>query len=312
MDIEALRLLLIIAETGSFSKTAERCFVSQSAVSQRIQAMELEFGQKLVERGKGRPGAHFTEAGQLLLDGSRELVTRADALRREMSEVGATIAGSLRVGTVYSIGLHALTPSLTCYLAEYPQVNLHLEYLRTDKIYEALASGAIDCGIVACPKAKPQFEVIPLGEEEMVVIAPPGHALADLKAVPVKALQGLPFIAFDADIPTRPLIDELLQRFGVTVEIVQAFDNIETIKQAAQIGLGVAIVPEATVRREKADGVLAVRPFDGVSLKRPTGVVLHRGRTRRRALLRFLATLMGEPAPVPPHVIHEPKMPFPA
>ena len=309
MDIEALRLLLIIAETGSFSKTAERCFVSQSAVSQRIQSLEQEFGQKLVERGKGRPGAHFTEAGQLLLDGSRELVTRADALRRELTEVGDTIAGSLRVGTVYSIGLHALTPALTRYLVEYPLVNLHLEYLRTDRIYEALTNGAIDCGIVACPKEKPPFQVIPLADEEMVVIAPPGHALADLKAIPVKKLQGMPFIAFDPDIPTRHLIDDLFQKQSVTVEVVQAFDNIETIKQAVEIGLGVAIVPEATVRREKADGVLVVRPFDGLSLKRPTGVVLHRGRTRRRALLRFLSVLTGERSEEASNVrVSEPKV----
>ena len=310
MDIEAVRLLLVIAETGSFSKTAERCFISQSAVSQRIQSLEVEFGQKLVERGKGRPGAHFTEAGQLLLDGARELVTRADALRRELSEVGDTVAGSLRVGTVYSIGLHALTPALTRYLAEYPQVNLHLEYLRTDRIYEALANGAIDCGIVACPREKPPFSVIPLGDEEMVVIAPAGHALADSKAVPVKRLHDLPFIAFDPDIPTRHLIDDLLQKSGVTVQIVQAFDNIETIKQAVEIGLGVAIVPEATVRREKADGVLTVRPFEGISLKRPTGVVLHRGRTRRRALLRFLSVLTGERSEDAGKRVSEPKIPM--
>jgi molybdate transport repressor ModE-like protein len=294
MDIEALRLLLIVAETGSFSRTAERCFISQSAVSQRIQAMEQEFGQKLVERGKGRPGARFTEAGLLLAERSRDLVARADALRREMAEVGKTISGSLRVGTVYSIGLHALTPALTRYLTKYPQVNLHLEYLRTDKIYESLSSGAIDCGIVACPYEKPLIEVVPLGEEDMILIARPGHPLAAWEHVPVSKLQGIPFIAFEEDIPTRPLIDSFLQSEGVTVDIMQAFDNIETIKQAAQIGLGVAIVPESTVRREIADNLLIGRYFAEGALRRPTGILVHRGRPRRRTLDRFITALMGE------------------
>jgi LysR family transcriptional regulator, transcriptional activator of the cysJI operon len=294
MDLDSLRLFVDLAETGSFSKTAERCFMSQSAVSQRIRALELEFGQTLVERGKGRPGAEFTEAGQRLLDGAREIVARAEAVKREIAELGETVGGSLRVATVYSIGLHALTPRLTAFLSEYPQVNLHLEYLRTDRIYESLISGEIDCGIVACPRERPHIEVMPLVEENMVVIAPPMHPFAALSAVPITALQSMPFIAFDPDIPTRLLTDALLKGHGVSVNVLQAFDNIETIKRVVEIGLGVAIVPEPTIAREVRDETLIVRPLAGITFVRPTGILLRKGRARTRALSRFLEILAHE------------------
>lgn len=291
MDLETLKLFVDLANTKSFSKTAERNYLSQSAVSQRIRALEIEFGQTLVERGKGRAGAQFTEAGTHLLAGARDLVARADALKREIAELGAEVAGSLRVATVYSIGLHALTPAITRFLAEFPQVNLHIEYLRTDRIYEALETGAIDCGIVACPRERPHVEVVPLENEEMAVIVPPGHALAAYDVIPVAALDGMPFIAFDPAIPTRALTDNFLREHGVSVQVVQAFDNIETIKRVVEIGLGVAIVPATTVTREARDNTLVVRFFADVTLTRPTGVLLRRWRSRSRALSRFLHVL---------------------
>ncbi len=291
MDLDSLRLYVDLAETGSFSKTADRCYMSQSAVSQRIRSLEVEFGQTLVERGKGRPGAQFTEAGKLLLDGAREIVTRADSLKRDIAELGETVGGSLRVATVYSIGLHALTPSLSRFMLDFPQVNLHLEYLRTDRIYEALTSGAIDCGIVALPRERTHIEVIPLVDEEMTIILPVGHPLGTLSEVPVSELDGLPFIAFDPDIPTRSLIDNLLKSHNISVDVMQAYDNIETIKQVVEIGLGVAIVPEPTIRREVRDGMILQRRFAEISLVRPTGILLRRGRTRSRALRQFLRVL---------------------
>lgn len=295
MDLESLRLLVDLDETKSFSKTAERHFVSQSAVSQRIRGLEILFGHTLVERGKGRPGATFTEAGARLLIGARDLLTRMDALKREMAELNDTVAGSLRVATVYSIGLHVLPPSLSAFYAAYPLVNVRVEYLRTDRIYDALLAGAIDLGIVACPRATPQIEVVPLAGEPMVVILPPAHPLAAPArgTVPPEALDGLPFIAFDPDIPTRRIIDDRLRARGVTVNVVQAFDNIETIKRVVEIGLGVAIVPEPTVRREVRDGTLVARPLDGEEFTRPTGILLRKGRAKSNALVRFVETLIS-------------------
>ena len=291
MDLDALRLFVDLSETGSFSKTAGKHFVSQSAVSQRVRSLENELGHRLVERGKGRPGAHFTEAGERTLTYAREILARADAMRRELADLGTEIGGALNVATVYSIGLHTLSPAVSTFLRQYPQVNLHLEYLRTDRVYEALQAGTIDCGIVACPRERPGIIVQQLPDENMVVALRADHPLAALETIPPSALQGLAFVAFAQDIPTRDLIDGYLLAHQVQVRITQSFDNIETIKRVVEIGLGVCILPEPTVEREARDGTLAVRPLDGPPLTRPTGVLLPKGRTPTRALERFLAVL---------------------
>lgn len=296
MDLDSLRIFVDLDETKSFSKTAERHFVSQSAVSQRIRGLEILFGHTLVERGKGRPGATFTEAGARLLDGARDLLARMDALKREMAELSDAVAGSLRVATVYSIGLHVLPPGLSAFYAAYPLVNVRVEYLRTDRIYDALLTGAIDLGIVACPRAMPQIEIVPLADEPMVLILPPDHPLsaaAGRDGVALEALDGLPFIAFDADIPTRQIIDERLRARGVRVNVVQAFDNIETIKRVVEIGLGVALVPSPTVRREIRDGTLVARPLEGEAFTRPTGILLRKARAKSNALVCFVNTLIS-------------------
>jgi len=291
VDLDALRLFVDLAETKSFSKTAGKHFVSQSAVSQRVRALEQELGHRLVERGKGRPGAHFTEAGERTLLHARDILSRADSLRRELADLASEVGGALNVATVYSIGLHALTPAVTTFLRQYPQVNLHLEYLRTDRIYEALLNGAIDCGIVACPRERAGVDILPLLDEPMVIVARPEHVFAKERTIAPERLHGLPFVAFDPDIPTRHLIDAYLSEHGVSVKVSQAFDNIETIKRVVEIGLGVSIVPEPTIEREVRDGTLIARPLASTPLTRPTGVLLPRGRTRSRALEQFLTAL---------------------
>jgi DNA-binding transcriptional LysR family regulator len=293
LDIETLRILADLATTKSFSKTALRSFISQSAVSQRIRTLEAECGHVLVERGKGRPGAQFTEAGEVLLAGAREILARADGIKRELAELAGAVGGALRVATVYSIGLHALTPAISAFLAEFPQVNLHIEYLRTDRIYDALLNGTIDCGIVACPRERPQIEAVPLPAENMVIIVPSGDVLSKQPAAAAAELEGRPFIAFDPDIPTRNLIDDYLRGHGVAVKVVQSFDNIETIKRVVEIGLGISIVPETTVRREVRDQSLCALRLTGEPLIRPTGVLLRRGRARGRVLTHFLTTLVA-------------------
>ena len=291
MDLESLELLIALAESGSFSKAAERRAMSQSAVSQRLRALESALGHILVVRGKGRPGAELTEAGARVLAAAREIAARRTALERELAELGGEPGGTLNVATVYSIGLHALTPALQRFLAACPQVNLHLEYLRTDRIYAALLEGTLDCGIVACPQKRAGIEVVSLTDEPMVAISAPGHVLSGRDPLAPEELRSASFVAFDADIPTRRRIDGWLGE--TAVRVVQAFDNIETIKRVVEIGLGVAIVPEPTVRREVRDGALVVRKLEP-ALSRPTGILLRQGGARSRALARFLDVLLAE------------------
>jgi LysR family transcriptional regulator, transcriptional activator of the cysJI operon len=292
MDLISLRLFCDLVESRSFQRAAERSYISQPAASRRIRDLERNYAQVLLERGKGKGRIEPTEAGRLLYEGAKVLLNEADELDARIRGLSEEVAGTVRVATVYSVGLHSMPGRLKPFLAAHPQVNVHLEYSQTGKVYQDVLAGAVDVGIVACPMPRLGIEVLPFSEEEMVLICAPEHILAWRMDVRLKELSGKPFIAFQDNIPTRKLTDERLREAGVEVNIVTAVDNIETIKNLVEIGTGIALVPETTVRQEKREGTLAVVPLHpNDAFKRPAGILLKSGRTRRAAVRAFVEAM---------------------
>ena len=288
LDFITLRLFCDVVETESFSRAAERNFISQSAVSQRIRSLEADLGQSLLDRGKGQTKILPTDAGRILYEGANLILREIVELETRLNGLSEEIAGTVKVATVYSVGLHALPGRLKPFLAAYPQVNVHLEYSQTLKIYQDVLCGAIDVGIVACPAPKTGVRIVPFGEESIALICAPEHPLASREEVTLSDLEGLPFIGFTADIPTRRLIDDRLQAAGVKVRVVHAFDNIETIKNLVEIGSGISLLPEDTVRVEVREGELATVALSAASaFKRPVGLLLKQSGALRPAVKAF-------------------------
>ena len=173
-------------------------------------------------------------------------------LEAELRGLSDEVAGTVRVATVYSVGLHALPPRLKPFLAAHPRVNVHLEYRQTSDIYQEVAAGTIDVGIVACPSPRRDIEVLPSPRKTWRSSAPPNTPSPASRRCRLRDLDGLPFIGFADDIPTRKLVDDRLRAAGVRVRLVTSFDNIETIKNLVEIGSGVSILPADTVRQEVA------------------------------------------------------------
>ena len=292
LNLDILQMFADLVETGSFSRTAEKNFVSQSAVSQRIRTLEQEFGETLLERGQGRGKVTPTAAGDNLYRGAKPLLQNASLLDTEMRQLSDEIAGTVRVATVYSVGLHALSPRLKPFLAVHPRINIHLEYEQTEKVYENVASGVVDVGIVACPAPRHGLEIVPFAEEPMVVIMAPEHPLTVHAVLSLRQLDGEPFIAFAEHIPTRRLVDEHLRAADSRVKIIATFDNIETIKNLVEIGSGVSILPADTVRQEDRDGMLVIRQLLAKeAFKRPTGLLVKSKQNRRAAINAFVEAM---------------------
>jgi len=289
MQIHSLKVFCDLAETESFTKAAQINGVTQSAVSQQISALERQFKSVLIERSKKK--FRLTREGEVLYEYSKQIIQTYDSLLSRLQEIKDIISGTIRVATIYSIGLHDLPPYMKKFLKAYPTVKVHVEYRRANQVYEDVLGNVVDIGLVAYPNKDPRLEIAPLRKDKLVLVCHPEHPLAKKKTLQLSELSGEKFIGFEPDIPTRKAIDKILKDHDVNVKTVMEFDNIETVKRAVEIDAGVAIVPQATVAQEVAKNTLAQVSFDREEFYRPLAAIYKKNKVLSPAIKQFIAIL---------------------
>ena len=289
MQIENFKIFADLVETKSFSKSAKLNGITQSAVSQQARAMERHFKTLLIDRSQKQ--FQLTREGQRVYDAAKEMLHTYEKLLSELQEMKKVISGTIRISTIYSIGLHELPPFIKKFLHDYPSVNVRVEYRRSNLVYEDILHNAVDFGLVAFPVKQRQIEVLPFRNDHLVVIAHPQHPIAKRTEIEIKELTGQKFIGFDPDIPTRKAVDQIFREHKLEIEPVMEFDNIETVKRAVEIDHGIAIVPQATVTQEAKQGTLAVLQFKGRAFTRPLAILHRKGRVLTPAMRKFIETL---------------------
>ena len=193
MQIESLKVFCDLTETESFTKAAQVNGVTQSAVSQQISSLERLFKSLLIERSKKR--FRLTSEGQVLYDYSKQIIQTYESLHSKLQDLKDIISGTIRVATIYSIGLHDLPPYVKKFMRSYPTVNVHVEYRRANQVYEDVLGNVVDMGMVAYPTKDAKLEIIPLRKDVLVLICHPHHPFAKPKNVKLKQLVGQKIVA---------------------------------------------------------------------------------------------------------------------
>ena len=281
MQLESLKMFCDVVETGSFSRAAQLNHVTQSAVSQQIRALETRYDQRLLSRSARQVTP--TAAGERLFRGCKEILSRFSEVESEIREQATEVSGVTTVSTIYSVGLHELQSIQRLLLKTHPKVNLRLNYRRSDQVYDDVLMGQADLGLAAYPQSRAGVDVIPFREDKLAVVLPPNHPLAAKQKLPLSALAGLPFIAFDREAPTRKAIDKLFRDKGVELNPTMEMDNVETIKRAVELGLGISVLPVPSTHQEVQLGTLVIRPFADGTYTRPIGVLVRKGKYLARA-----------------------------
>ncbi len=294
MQIETLKVFCDLSETESFTKAAQINDITQSAVSQQIRSLENQFRATLIERSKKK--FRLTREGQILYEHSKQIIQTYDMLRAQLQELRDVVSGTLRVATIYSIGLYDLPPYLKRFLRTHRTVNVHVEYHRANRVYEDVLSNVCDVGLVAYAVKESRLEVIPLWRDRLVLVCSPKHPLASRESVPMSSLRGERFISFEPDIPTRRAIDKALRAEGVEVQHVMEVDNIETVKRAVEIELGISVIPQSTVTQEVRNGTLAVVELTGADFARPVSAIVKKSKVLSPAMKQFIG-ILKEPKP---------------
>ena len=289
MQIESLKVFCDLAETQSFTKAAQINSVTQSAVSQQISSLERIFKSLLIERSKKR--FRLTREGQVLYDYSKQIIQTYESLDSKLQELKDIISGTIRVSTIYSIGLHDLPPYVKKFMRAYPTVNVHVEYRRSNQVYDDVFSNVVDMGLVAYPVKDSKLEIIPLRKESLVFICHPQHPFSKHKSIKLKALSGQNLIGFEPDIPTRKALDKILREYDVDVKHVMEFDNVETVKRAVEIDAGISIVPIGTVTQEINKNTLAAVEIEDGEFYRPLAAIYKKNKVLSPAMKQFLTIL---------------------
>ncbi len=288
MQLESLKMFVDVVETGSFSRAAQLNHVTQSAVSQQIRALETRYEQRLLSRSARQVTP--TPSGERLFRGCKEILARFSEVEGEIREQATEVSGTCNVSCIYSVGLHELHTIQKDLMRAHPKVNVRLQYRRSDQVYDDVILGAADLGLVAYPQPRAGVDIVPFREDKMALVLPPGHALASKGKVAMTAIPGLPFIAFDREAPSRKGIDKLFRDKGLELNPTMEMDNVETIKRAVELGLGVSILPIPTVQREVQGGTLVTKAFAEPGFTRPIGILVRKGKYLSRASQAVLDT----------------------
>jgi len=289
VDLSVIRSFIAITKSGSFRIAAERNHITQPAVSQHIQILEKRMNATLFERHGKKTS--LTPAGKIFLPYAESILKQYAEAKIHVQEANNEFRGTLRIATIYSIGLYELQPVINKFFRRYPKINLHLEYHSNAAIYEMVINQTIDFGLVAFPQEKAGIVSEVFVEDKLVLVQSPLHRTTEKKSIGLEGLNKVKFIGFSRQTPTGKMINQFFNTENVQPNVIHEHDNIELIKSAVVLGLGCAILPRNTITRELKDKSLEIINVAGLSLKRPLGMLYPKGKVFTKSAGTFHETL---------------------
>ncbi len=265
MRLEQLQAFLVIAETGSFQQAARKFRVTQSTISRQIQALETDLGVQLFHRAAQ---AKLTLAGERLLPRVRKICQEWRNVTEELADLVAGKQPELCIAAIHSLCAHYLPPVLQRFSREYPDVQLRVTALGSDRALKVLKDGLVDIALVMNNRflttgAEMVMEV--LYDEPIEVLVAANHPLAKCEQVPWSELILYPQVVFKDGYGMQRLVQERFERLGATLQAVLELNTLDAFRGVARQGELVALLPQSALVEARLDPTLAVRPIASVS-----------------------------------------------
>ncbi|QZN87344.1 LysR family transcriptional regulator [Cellulomonas sp. C5510] len=252
-----MEYVVALAEEEQFTRAAALCGVSQSGLSAAIRALEDELGTRLFARTTRRVAP--TEAGLALLPYARAVLDQAAAGRDAVVRATHELSGTLRLGAEQCLGVVDVPPLLERFRRRYPQVDIAFTQAGSHELVAAVRSGDLDVAFVATQEHLTGVRPVELGRREVVLLCPPGHPLSAASKVDWEALSGHDFIDFQPSWGVRSLNDAVCAARGVARHVRCTVNDIHTLLDLVDRGLGIALVPQHVAAKPQAAGLVPVR-----------------------------------------------------
>ncbi len=252
-----------VARHGSFTKAAQELGLSQPALSRQVMSLEKQLGVKLFDR-VGR-SVRLTSVGEELVNKMTPLLEDISRLTVNLAAAGGTTSGRVRLGATESVAVHALPSILRGFLQSNKRVALRMVCQTSELLPDMINAGDIDLAVTAVEHDTLGLRMEELWDEELVLVLPVGH---QARSRNIKTYVDEDFILLPLHTITRRLIDKALREESVNLNVVLEHASPEVIKAMVSAGMGLAILPEPTVRREVRRGELSAWPLNDLKVSR--------------------------------------------
>lgn len=259
MRFQDIELFVAVVEEGSFSSAARRLNLTQPAVSSRIHLLEKELGTSLVVREPRR--VLPTPAGHLLYTQGLEMLRELESLQQRIQQEARRPVGPLVLAAGEASGVYMAPVLLGAFRERYPEVRPVLQINRIAQTTADLLEQRVRLGIMPGAEMESRLEGVPLCQDDVVLIVPPGHRLAERSEVEAAEIVGEPFLTREGESRMNSHLSRVLAPLGVRFQdlhVVMQLGNNEAIKVAVAAGLGIAFVSTLCLR-SGANGLRRVR-----------------------------------------------------
>ncbi len=287
-----LLVFVTVAEKKNFSRAGEELNLTQPAISQHIHCMEEHYRARLFERSNKK--VEFTQAGQILYSYAKQILALHQKAERVVTDLIELVTGKMVVGASMTIGEYVLPRLLGAYARKFPAVELAMTIGNTAMIYEHTLNGSIDIGLVEGPVEHSHLQVEPFLGDEMVLIVPADHALAEKPLVMPEDLRGQTFILREDGSGTRLAAENALHDMGLIPDRVIQLGSTQAIKQAVEAGLGISFMSCWAIHKEVT--LLTLKPLRNkdMLITREFNIIRNHTRFQSRACEEFIRFITSE------------------
>jgi len=286
MQLNQLWVFYHVAKRKSFSQAAKVLCLSQPSVSNQIKLLEESYGLKFFDRS-GRK-IELTNPGEVLLSYAERIFNLAKEADSVIEEIKGLKTGEIQISASNTLGAYYLPDILDHFRKKYPGIEIRMNTGYTEAVVEDILSFRSELGLIGRVVVHPNIVVIPLWEEELVLIVPPGHPFASRCEIDASELQGEPFIMSERGSGVREITEEILSKAKISPDVVMELGENEAIKRAVSSGLGMTIISAAVAGRELETGSLKAVKLRGAGIFRRFYIIHHKDKYISRLIRAFM------------------------
>ncbi len=300
MDFDQLETFLEVAKLSSFSRAAERRFRTQPAISAQIRALEEEVGARLLDRSGGKVAV--TAAGKVFQKYAEDTIEQRRVVLIALAEMHRIPRGEIVVAANEGTCLHILPEVFADFKRQYPSVAVSVKRSEHNKILEAIIENSCDFGIVSMPVPDKRLTVVPIHRDELIVITPPDHPLAQQRKATVAEVLEFPLLLPKLG-RTRDALEAIFHDRRLKPTVSMELDSSELLKRFVAVGVGVGFIARSNVVEDLQAKVLAALTLVDASIQRDLALVFRKDKALSRAALAFIDIAVklktaATPAPV--------------